>query len=137
MQERSKCSPYQREFIPPYPLLPCSSAKKVSDMQHNANLYLSISSANPCEDRTRSHLFPAVADVSKIPLYVIIPVIAVVCVHILQKSSQHTKTTKVRCPAICQPLFFFLWCGRSRSKARSLHVKKQFEINSTLTPVVM
>ena len=33
--------------------------------------------------------------------------------------------------------FFFLWYGRSRSKVRSLHVKKQFEIKSTLTPVVM
>ena len=33
--------------------------------------------------------------------------------------------------------FFFLWYGRSRSKARSLHVKKQFEIKCTLTPVVM
>ena len=32
--------------------------------------------------------------------------------------------------------FFFLWYGRSRSKARSLHVKKQFEINSTWTQVV-
>ena len=35
------------------------------------------------------------------------------------------------------PVFFFLWYGRSRSKARSLHVKKQFEIKSTLTPVVV
>ena len=34
-------------------------------------------------------------------------------------------------------LFFFLWYGWSHSKARSLHVKKQFEIKSTLTPVVM
>ena len=28
------------------------------------------------------------------------------------------------------------WCGRSRSKARSLHVKKQFQINSTWTQAV-
>ena len=34
-------------------------------------------------------------------------------------------------------LVFFLWYGRSRSEARSLHVKKQFKITSTLTPVVM
>ena len=32
---------------------------------------------------------------------------------------------------------FFLWYGRSRSEAGSLHVKKQFKITSTLTPVVM
>ena len=39
---------------------------------------------------------------------------------------------------VLDPSFsFFLWCGRSRPKARSLHVKKQFEIKSTLAPVVM
>ena len=37
----------------------------------------------------------------------------------------------------CFLSFFFLWYGRSHSEARSLHVKKQFKITSTLTPVVM
>ena len=32
--------------------------------------------------------------------------------------------------------FFFLWCGRSRSKARSLHEKKLFKKTSTWTKVV-
>ena len=87
MQKRSTCSPYQREFILPYPLLlrfPCSTAKKVHDMQHNAK-YVSISSAKTIvRIRTRSHLFPAVADVSKIPVYVNYScVIAVICVRIL------------------------------------------------------
>ena len=53
MQKRSTCSPYQREFILPYPLLlrfPCSLAKKVSNMQHNALYMYPHHPQNHCED---------------------------------------------------------------------------------------
>jgi hypothetical protein len=91
MQKRSTCSPYQREFILPYPLLlrfPCSTAKKVHDMQHNANMYPSHLKTI-VRIRTRSHLFPAVADELKILVYVIIPVSSLLSVstHSLMQES--------------------------------------------------
>ena len=86
-RKRSTCSPYQREFILPYPLLlrfPCSTAKKVHDMQHNAKHMYPSHLKTIVRIRTRSHLFSAVPDVSKIPVYVNYScVLAVVCVRIL------------------------------------------------------
>ena len=49
--------------------------------------------------RTRSHLFPAVADVSKIPVYVNYScVIAVVCVHILIDAEKLNQSAKLKSP---------------------------------------
>ena len=109
-RKRSTCSPYQREFILPYPLLlrfPCSTAKKVHDMQHNAKICIHIIRKTIVRIRTRSHLFSAVPDVSKIPVYVNYScVIAVVCVRILidaekLNSKCHAEITLQRIP--CSP----------------------------------
>ena len=77
-RKRITCSPYQQEFFLPYHLfLDCSAAKRVQK-------YLSISSETIVRIRTRSQLFPAVLDVSKIPVYFNFSCfIAVVSVRIL------------------------------------------------------
>ena len=63
---------------------PCSTAKKVHDIQHNAKICIHLIRQTIVRIRTRSHLFPVVSDVSKIPVYVNYScVIAVVCVRIL------------------------------------------------------
>ena len=87
MQKRSTCSPYQREFILPYPLLlrfPCSLAKKVSNMQHNALYMYPHHPQNHCEDPHTKSSLPSSCRCIKIPVYVNYScVIAVVCVRIL------------------------------------------------------